>query len=158
MGGSTKTAPVVDDDAIWIGSSVGGSPSNSFRGYLDSIAVHREILDDATISGRFRRVATSSSAKDKEPAKEAPAEMPDLGPIPSNEVLVTFHEGMPGHDRWLYDDETLPRENAALDDARIPLAAFAATLRCLGHSRKLESSRACASCRRCETPQASKRF
>jgi len=110
MGGSTKTAPVMDDDAIWIGSALGGSPSNSFRGYLDSIAVHREILDDATISGRFRRVATSSSAKDKEPSKEAPAVMPDLGPIPANQVLVTFHEGMPGHDRWLNDDETLPKE------------------------------------------------
>lgn len=112
MGGSTKAAPVVDDDAIWIGSALGGAPSNSFRGYLDSIAVHREILDDATIGGRFRRVATSSSVKDKdkEPAKEAPAVMPDLGPIPANEVLVTFHEGMPGHDRWLNDDETLPKE------------------------------------------------
>src|SRR5205085_10564589 len=29
MGGATAEAPVVDDDALWIGSSRGGSPSNS---------------------------------------------------------------------------------------------------------------------------------
>ena len=108
MGGSTKTAPVKDDDAIWIGSSMGGSPSNSFRGYLDSIAIHREVLDDATISGRFRKVATGVAAA-KEP-QDAPAAMPNLGAIPADQVLVTFHEGMPGHDQWLKVGEVLPKE------------------------------------------------
>lgn len=109
MGGASKTAPVVDDDAIWIGSALGGAPSNSFRGFLDSIAVHREVLDDATISGRFRRVATGVAAN-KDPVKDAPAVMPNLGAIPADQVIVTFHEGMPGHDQWLKEGEVLPKE------------------------------------------------
>jgi mono/diheme cytochrome c family protein len=109
MGGTTKVAPIKDDDAIWIGSSMSGSPSNSFRGYLDSIAIHREVLDDTTISGRFRRVAAVGTGN-KETARDAPAVMPNLGAIPADQVLVTFHEGMTGHDQWLKEGETLPKE------------------------------------------------
>lgn len=102
MGGPTDRAPVVDDDAIWIGSSRGGSPSNSFRGGLDSIAVHRRVLSDAEIKGRFRREGAAIVSA------PAPEVMPDLGTLTAGRVLVAVHEGMPAHDRWLFSDETPP--------------------------------------------------
>ena len=55
MGGATAETPVVDDDAIWIGSSQGGAAANSFRGSLDAIAIYRELIDDAVLRTRFRR-------------------------------------------------------------------------------------------------------
>jgi cytochrome c553 len=104
MGGPTKEAPVVDDDAIWIGSSQGGAAANSFRGSIDAIAVYREVFDDKVMLTRFRRVGEEILV---EPAPEF---MPDLGEIPTGTTLVTLHEGMPDHKRWLNTDETLPTE------------------------------------------------
>jgi mono/diheme cytochrome c family protein len=106
MGGPTSEAPLVDDDAVWIGSSRGGSASNSFRGALDSIAVHRQALDDASVKSRYRREGVDVVAK---PVREV---MPDLGPLPTGRVLATFHEGMPAHDRWPSSVEPTPREAA----------------------------------------------
>ncbi len=54
MGGSTKQAPFVDDDAVWLGSSMAGSPNNSFRGWLDEVALHRRALPAKELLGRFR--------------------------------------------------------------------------------------------------------
>lgn len=56
MGGATVRQPVVDNDAIWIGSSMGGSPSNSFRGLLDDLGIHRGRVADQVMAGRYRRV------------------------------------------------------------------------------------------------------
>ena len=104
MGGPTAVAPVVDDDAIWIGSSMKGSRSASLRGSVDAVAVHREIISDAELKARFRRVGGPVAGK------PAPAVMPDLGPLPAGRVVATFHEGMPTHDRWLNEGEKLPPE------------------------------------------------
>ncbi|MEY2881955.1 MAG: hypothetical protein RLZZ15_4335, partial [Verrucomicrobiota bacterium] len=104
MGGATTAAPVVDDDAIWIGSSMKGAASASFRGALDAIAVHREVVNDSDLKARFRRVGGADVAK------AAPAAMPDLGKIPAGQVLATFNEAMPTHDRWLNVGEKLPAE------------------------------------------------
>ncbi|MDP3072791.1 MAG: DUF1553 domain-containing protein [Opitutaceae bacterium] len=105
MGGPTTAAPVVDDDAIWIGSSMKGAANASFRGSLDGVAIYREILPDAELKTRYRRVGPATIA-----AKPAPAVMPDVGAIPAGRVLATFHEGMPTHDRWLNEGEKLPAE------------------------------------------------
>lgn len=104
MGGPTEEAPVVDDDAIWIGSARGGAAANSFRGSLDAIAIHRQALDDAVILSRFRREGGEIEPK---PAIET---MPQLGELPVGRVLVSAHEGFPSQDRWLNEDETLPKE------------------------------------------------
>ncbi len=106
MGGATKAAPVVDDDAVWIGSSMKGASSASFRGELDGIAVHREIVPDAEMKTRFRRVGGPVVAQ------AAPAVMPALGAIPAGQVQVTVHDGMPAHDRWLNAGEKLPPETS----------------------------------------------
>jgi hypothetical protein len=103
MGGPTQAAPIVDDDAVWIGSSQGGAPGNSFRGLLDSIAVHRAIVDDATIASRFKRTGGPAAV-----AKPAPETAPDVDPLPPDRVVATFHEEAPSHDRWLNEGETWP--------------------------------------------------
>lgn len=91
MGGATTRAPVVDNDAIWIGSSQGGSAGNSFRGLLDEIAVHRGILADDILKARFRRARAATEAGNK------PLPLPQLT---RGKVTVRFHEEMEGHDRW----------------------------------------------------------
>ncbi len=56
MGGATTAAPVVDDDEVWIGSSLGGDPGNSLYGAVDDIALYRSIVPAAEIATRYRRV------------------------------------------------------------------------------------------------------
>lgn len=104
MGGSSDQPPIVDDDAVWIGSSMGGSASNSFRGTLDGIAIHRELVTDSVMKTRFKRVGGPVVAK------SAPEVMPEMGPIPEGRVLATFHEGLNAHNRWLNEDESFPPE------------------------------------------------
>ena len=104
MGGPTKEAPVVDNDAVWIGSSMGGRAGNSFRGMLDLVALHRHVLDDKILAARFRRVG------DEPVVKLAPEKMPELGTLPADQVTVMFHEGMPAHERWLNEEEKWPSE------------------------------------------------
>lgn len=101
MGGATKSAPVVDDDAIWIGSSMGGSAANSLRGYLDGVAIHREIPADDVLAARFRRTGGPVVVQ------PAPEVVPEIGEIPHGKVVVTLHEGMPAHNRWLNENETI---------------------------------------------------
>ena len=63
MGGASGEPPVVDDDAIWLGSSKGGAAGNSFRGAMDAVAVHREILSDDVLKKRFRREGSAPSSQ-----------------------------------------------------------------------------------------------
>ncbi len=96
MGGATKEPPVVDDDEIRIGER--------FQGMLDSVAIHRAILDDEVLKSRFNRVG-------KKRVKQLAAEvMPDLGTIPEDQVLYQLSENMPSGSRWLYESETTPAE------------------------------------------------
>ena len=54
MGGATKEAPVTDDDAVWVGSSMGGSVNNSFSGWLDEVALHRRAVSAKELTARFK--------------------------------------------------------------------------------------------------------
>lgn len=101
--GPTRDPPVVDDDDVWIGSSMNGSAGNSFTGLLDRIALHRQRLSDAEIAGRFR---SKTGPQVLAPAKP---EMPALGPIEPGAVLVQFSEGLPAYERWP-EPEELPAE------------------------------------------------
>jgi hypothetical protein len=120
MGGATADAPVVDDDAVWIGSSQGGSAGNSFRGGIDSVVIHRQALGDDVMKTRYRFTGTEVVTK------PAPEVMPDPGTLLPGKVVMSFHEGLPTHDRWLNEGERFPAETlrwvadtAFLD--RIPL-------------------------------------
>ncbi len=104
MGGQTDKEPVVDNDAVWIGSSQGGSAGNSFRGGIDAVAIHRSILSNEVIASRFRRVGGPRVVA------PSPEVMPEIEHIPDTRVLVTFSEGLPSMSRWLLDGERWPDE------------------------------------------------
>lgn len=104
MGGPTEAAPVVDDDAVWIGSAQGGAPSNSFRGTIDSVAVYREVIPSADMQEKFNRKGGSILAY------ASPETLSELGPLPADRVLVTFHEAAHAHNRWLNEGEAFPPE------------------------------------------------
>ncbi|MEM7009950.1 MAG: LamG domain-containing protein [Verrucomicrobiota bacterium] len=53
MGGATDQPPVVDDDEIWIGSTVKGSPNNCYDGKVDEIALYREVLSPEELKSRW---------------------------------------------------------------------------------------------------------
>ena len=119
LGGPTKEPPIVDDDAVWIGSSLGGNPGNSFKGLLDAIAIHRALLDDKTMAGRFNRVGGPRVIG------PMPEVMPKIDDLPAGRTLVTIAEGLPAYERWMNEGETLPQETSRwLGDAfllpRIP--------------------------------------
>lgn len=92
--GATKHAPVVDDDDVWIGSSLGGSAGNSLTGFLDGVAIHRRALSDAEIAKHCRR-------KDG-PQVVLPevAKMPEMGSLAEGKVLVQLNEGLSASHRW----------------------------------------------------------
>lgn len=104
MGGETADPPVVDDDAVWIGSSRGGAAANSFRGGLDSIAIHRDLLDDTVMQKRYRREGAEAVAK------PAPETMPVVDGVPPGKAVLVLREGMPTHNRWLNEGEAVPPE------------------------------------------------
>lgn len=93
MGGPTAKAPVVDNDSIWIGSSMAGASSASFRGLLDEIGIHRGILGDEVMKSRFRRVGEDPVAK------KIDTLLP-LSPAPKNAFRVDLHEGWNQVDSW----------------------------------------------------------
>jgi len=56
MGGPTESPPVVDDDEVWIGSSLGGNLNNSLFGSVDEIALYRRIVPAEVFATRYRRI------------------------------------------------------------------------------------------------------
>lgn len=86
MGGATERAPVVDDDEVWIGSSMGGAASSSFHGSLDEIAIYRQALPADRIAARFRYVESAPEI--------------DLTRVPDHGVLVDIFEGIPDKKTW----------------------------------------------------------
>ncbi len=53
MGGETTRPPVVDNDDVWIGSTMGGLKSNSLNGALDNLVIHRRLVPASELSTRF---------------------------------------------------------------------------------------------------------
>ncbi len=53
MGGATSQPPVVDDDDVWVGSSMAGLKNNSLNGAIDDIAVHRVVVPAQELMSRF---------------------------------------------------------------------------------------------------------
>ena len=56
MGGPTTRPPVVDDDEVWIGSSMAGNLNNSLFGSVDEIALYRRIVPAEVFAGRYERI------------------------------------------------------------------------------------------------------
>lgn len=85
MGGPTKAAPIVDDDAVWIGSSRGGDKGNSLAGAVDDLIIHREIVSAKELLTRRQPIAK-------------PPEFPSAHN--DQQVTVTLHPGLSSHSTW----------------------------------------------------------
>lgn len=106
MGGRTTKSPLVDNDSVWIGSARMGQTGNSFHGSIDELALHRELLSDSIMATRFRRLGAERTWG---PAAELP---PQFEADRLTKVHWSIIEGLPSHNRWLLENETLA--NASL--------------------------------------------
>ncbi|HTN78006.1 MAG TPA: LamG-like jellyroll fold domain-containing protein, partial [Pirellulaceae bacterium] len=86
-GGATDEAPVVDNDELWIGSSMGGNPGSSFVGALDEIAIYRTALDAKRIAARWSAIAPKSYVTDEKL-------------LPAEGFVVELFEGVPDKTSW----------------------------------------------------------
>jgi hypothetical protein len=87
-GGASPQGPVVDNDALWIGSALGLNQSNSFRGSIDEVAIYRTALSPERIAAHWRVV-------------EAKPYVTNV-PIPDGQVLVEVFEKIPDQNRWTF--------------------------------------------------------
>ncbi|QDT25032.1 hypothetical protein Enr10x_03260 [Gimesia panareensis] len=88
VGGDTERPPVVDNDEVWIGSSMGGSLYSSFDGFMDELAVYRKVLSAKQITSHFKYVA--------------PEVKIDWAAVPSDRVQVDVYEGIPNQKSWQF--------------------------------------------------------
>ena len=84
FGGPTTKPPVVDDDEVWIGSSINGNMANTFPGLLDDVAIHRGIVPPERIAARW-------DVDETVPPVPAIA----LAPVPEAAVLCEIIERVP---------------------------------------------------------------
>ena len=84
LGGATDRAPVVDDDEVWIGSSMGGNKNSSFDGALDEIAIYRRELSADEIKARYRY----------QPRSPEPVEIPD------GQIVFELFDGVSDARSW----------------------------------------------------------
>ncbi|SFI55573.1 DUF1553 domain-containing protein [Planctomicrobium piriforme] len=88
MGGASANAPVVDDDDAWIGSAMGGSPGNSYRGGLDELAVYRTALSSEQIQKHYQYTP--------------PKFQLDTSKLPADGVIVDLYEDLPDRKTWAF--------------------------------------------------------
>ncbi len=86
MGGQSDAAPVVDDDEVWIGSSMGAQAGSTFNGLLNEVAIHRRALDAKTFASRFNFVP--------------PVVKLDLSKLPKDAVRVELFENIGTTANW----------------------------------------------------------
>ncbi len=89
LGGPTDQAPVVDNDELWIGSSMGGSSNSTFHGLIDEVAVYRRKLTDDEVARRFERDESVPVAGTIDPEQ-----------VPNDAVLVEIFEGISAASPW----------------------------------------------------------
>ena len=93
LGGKTfSDPPSVDNDQVWIGSSLGGSPENSFRGTIDELSLFRRMLTDVEIQSRWHTTRRSVSLPETADAD-----------LPNGAVLVDVREFSRMGDPWNRD-------------------------------------------------------
>ncbi len=88
MAGESDRSPVVDDDDLWIGSSLGGQTASTFHGLLDEVALYRQALPPERIAARYRYTS---------PAPRFAADR-----VPSDSMLVEIYEGIADKKSWRF--------------------------------------------------------
>ena len=106
-GGKTDKAPVVDNDELWIGSTLMGSVGNSFHGSIDELAIYRKALSRKSIQQRFNF--------------QPPGLVVDPTTLPADVLRMEIVEGVPAKHSWNF----LPGEPT--ETYAEPVFAFART-------------------------------
>ena len=110
LGGPTTAAPVVDNDELWIGSSMGTAAAATFPGRLDDVALYRQLLPSARLTARYRTQLPDPRA----------AEWASADALPNNAVLVELFEGNPKASPWSFTQSapqtTFTQQTFALAD------------------------------------------
>ncbi len=101
MGGATTSPPVVDNDAIWIGSASRGASANSFRGLIDEVSIHRGDLEEDFLANRYHSSGTAPKSQLPRPELASHA-------ITPHAVTMTIREGLATHNRWPLVNEMPP--------------------------------------------------
>ena len=83
MGGASAAAPMVDDDEVWIGGSMGGAPQAQFPGRIDELAIYRTALTQERIRIHAAREGVVPGLRAAPVAKTAPG----AKPAPKGEAL-----------------------------------------------------------------------
>lgn len=138
MGGATREAPLVDDDAVWLGSSMAGSPNNSFTGWLDEVAVHRRALPAKELTGRFRttlpplavavaapRDASANAGNDSAPTTGHKATQ-GAAPVVKATSFTAWDQVRPGEVLVQLATQWKPEKNLWPDDALPTTESYAA--------------------------------
>lgn len=86
MGGATKQAPVVDNDEVWLGTSMGRKESVSFDGLMDEVRLYRGVLPEKTLAARY-------------PVAPYVPVLPDGG-LPKDKVRVEIVENIAKAAKW----------------------------------------------------------
>lgn len=109
MGGATKRPPMVDDDDLWIGSSMAGSSGSSLTGAIDEVLIARRILPASDFAGR--RIVI-----------QHPPKRP-MNQLKPGTVHVTVHEDVGSEAAWPIQlpDPLIEYHQSAFGIARIPM-------------------------------------
>lgn len=99
MGGATRRGPVVDDDDLWIGSSMGGALGSTFQGRIDEVAIYRRTMTAQQANARYRYAA--------------PDDRIDPAQIPQDSLVVELFEGIPDTKSWRIRHRQLAARYAA---------------------------------------------
>ncbi len=87
MGGATDRGPVVDGDALVIGSGSNLTASHSLTGWLDEVAIYRGPIDLERLKSKYRFVPPPPPVAQKD--------------VPEGRVMVQLaEEGMPEANAW----------------------------------------------------------
>ena len=107
LAGDTGTAPVVDNDQLWIGSALSSKPASTLMGAVDEIAIYRKVLPAESIAERYSYFRNESTF--------------DPSVIPDNQVLVEVWEGVANNTfQFRRARRTLTYHTDAFEFFRIP--------------------------------------
>ncbi len=118
-GGATKEAPVVDDDEVWIGSSMGGSPNASFVGLIDEVAVYRKALSPQRVAAHFLVDASVAPTTPPTGAKLLTAKK-----LPADGVVVQIFENIADSRSWSFPVPAQPVEEHVLGISAFAFVGF----------------------------------
>ncbi|MBI1368716.1 MAG: DUF1553 domain-containing protein [Planctomycetes bacterium] len=114
MGGPSTEPPVIDNDQVWIGSSMGGSPNSSFDGGIDEVAIYRKALTADQVAARF--AFEGKRTPSQRLADASTGVLPSLPALPSDHVYVQVIEGLSDL-TWKFDSSKIRVTDAYESDA-----------------------------------------